>query len=481
MKFAFQSVVFFASTALLLVSQTVDPYGDWKDWYQVTSDIEDKDADSIPALMEYYAGTSPNQPYGKGIYITVSGTKDGIQFGIKQDPVVCDVTAFLTGFSRDGGWERVATVYRYDGQAMIHRLLVDSQINSYDFFRFQFSKELSDHFLSGADVSALTKIEEQGGIFRESGAEGDAIQLLCDAGMNMFRLRIFVDPAGQNIVVNDLDYTLELARRIKNAGAGFMLNFHYSDTWADPGHQSKPAAWENLSFEELKETVETYTASVIKAFTDEGIIPDIVQVGNEITSGMLWPDGQLYIGNHTVQWFRFTDLLKAGIRGVRKATPDSMSVKIMIHIDRGGDWDGTKWFYDRMLQYGVEYDIIGLSYYPWWHGPLSQVEETFRLGSERYKKPMILVETAYPHLPSSYWAAQPDLDWEVSEDGQAAYLRDLSNTIRNSAGAYGLGVFYWYPEAIRVPGLSIWNGGSTALFGLDGEILEGASTMRPGN
>jgi len=196
---------------------------------------------------------------------------------------------------------------------------------------------------------------------------------------------------------------------------------------------------------------------------------------------MLWPDGQLYIGNHTVQWFRFTDLLKAGIRGVRKATPEGVVVKVMIHIDRGGDWSGTKWFFDRMLQYGVEYDIIGLSYYPWWHGPLSQVEETFRLGSERYKKPMILVETGYPHMSNAYWSAQSDMEWEISESGQAGFLRDLSNTIRNSAGGYGLGVFYWYPEAIRVPGLSIWNGGATALFGRDGEILEGASTMRPGN
>lgn len=481
MKFVFRAICITASSSLALFCQAGNPYEDWKAVHQVVSDTDDFDGDSIPALMEYYIGTSPNEPDAPDAHVGIGGRASGFEFRIKQDSVVCDVTAFLSGLSREGAWERLATAKRHEGQSMIHRLSADSQIDSYDLFRFQLSKGLGDHFLSGADISALAKIEEQTGVFRKSGVEGDAIELLREAGMNMFRLRIFVDPTGDNIVVNDLDYTLELARRIKNAGAGFLLNLHYSDTWADPGNQSKPAAWENLGFDELEETVESYTARVIKAFTDEGLIPDIVQVGNEVTAGMLWPDGQLYIGNQTVQWFRFTDLLKAGIRGVRKATPEGAVVKVMIHIDRGGDWSGTKWFFDRMLQYGIEYDIIGLSYYPWWHGPLSQVEETFRLGSERYKKPMILVETGYPHMSNAYWSAQSDMEWEISESGQAGFLRDLSNTIRDSAGAYGLGIFYWYPEAIRVPGLSIWNGGATALFGSDGEILEGASTMRPGN
>ncbi|HKJ89510.1 MAG TPA: glycosyl hydrolase 53 family protein, partial [Oceanipulchritudo sp.] len=452
MKFVIRAICLIVSSSFALFCQAGNPYEDWKAVHQVVSDTDDFDGDSIPALMEYYIGTSPNEPDAPDSYATIGGTASGFEFRIRQDSVVCDVTAFLSGLSREGVWERLATANRHEGQTMIHRLSAESQIDSYDLYRFQLTKGLGDHFLSGADISALSKIEEQTGTFRKSGVEGDAIELLRDAGMNMFRLRIFVDPTDRNIVVNDLEYTLELARRIRNAGAGFLLNFHYSDTWADPGKQNKPAAWENLSFAELEETVEIYTARVIKAFTDEGIIPDIVQVGNEVTAGMLWPDGQLYIGNHTVQWFRFTDLLKAGIRGVRKATPEGVVVKVMIHIDRGGDWSGTKWFFDRMLQYGVEYDIIGLSYYPWWHGPLSQVEETFRLGSERYKKPMILVETGYPHMSNAYWSAQSDMEWEISESGQAGFLRDLSNTIRNSAGGYGLGVFYWYPEAIRVPG-----------------------------
>lgn len=334
-------------------------------------------------------------------------------------------------------------------------------------------------FFAGADISALAKIESQGGVFKKNGVAGDAIKILRDEGVSLFRLRLFLSPDGSDVVVNDLAHTLALATRIKAARADLLLDFHYSDTWADPGHQTKPAAWNGLDFEALKAQVENYTASVIAAMAAQGTPPDIIQIGNEVTAGMLWGTGKLYVGDHAVQWRQFTDLLKAGIHGARTANPPGHPMKVMIHIDRGADWGATEWFYQQMEIHGVDYDIIGLSYYPWWHGTMADVATNFHNSSRRFGKPMLMVETAYPALHSSYWQSQPNMAWPISEAGQADFLRDLATTVRQNAGSLSLGVVYWYPEAIPVSGLSVWNNGATALFGSDGEVNAGAAAMTP--
>lgn len=339
--------------------------------------------------------------------------------------------------------------------------------------------EMSGHFLAGADISALAKIESQGGVFKKKGVAGDAIKILRDEGVNLFRLRLFLAPDGSDVVVNDLAYTLALAARIKAARAELLLDFHYSDTWADPGHQTKPAAWSGLDFEALRGRVEDYTASVIAALAAQGTPPDMVQIGNEVTAGMLWDTGKLYVGDRAVQWRQFTDLLKAGIHGARAANPPGHPMKVMIHIDRGADWGATEWFYHHMEIHGVDYDVIGLSYYPWWHGSMADVATNFQNSSRRFGKPMLMVETAYPQQHADYWQSQPNMAWPISEAGQAAFLRELATTVRQSAGPHGLGVVYWYPEAIVVPGLSVWNNGATALFGSDGEVSAGAAAMIP--
>ena len=153
-------------------------------------------------------------------------------------------------------------------------------------------------FLLGADISMLARLEQRGAIYREDGKPQDAIHVFTHHGWNCFRLRLFVDPNGQGGVVNSLDYTRVLARRIKDAGATFILDIHYSDTWADPQHQVKPAAWKDLPFEALEKKVHDYTESVIAQLKSDGCLPQIVQIGNEITPGMLWPDGQLLKSRH---------------------------------------------------------------------------------------------------------------------------------------------------------------------------------------
>ena len=237
-------------------------------------------------------------------------------------------------------------------------------------------------FLTGGDISMLTRIEKLGGVFRDNGKRRDFLEIFKASGGNCFRLRLFATPNGKNAVINDLPYTLALAKRIKAAGCKLLLNFHYSDTWADPGHQTKPAAWAKLPFDQLEKKVEEYTASVIAKFKLANALPDIVQIGNEITPGMLWPDGK---NNSKAQWDRLAQLLHAGIRGVQTSAGKARKVQIMIHIASGGNWPKTKWFFDNLIARKVQFDIIGLSYYPWWHGTLDDLKANLRQTAQTYR------------------------------------------------------------------------------------------------
>ncbi len=329
-------------------------------------------------------------------------------------------------------------------------------------------------FLVGADISMLRKIEALGGVFRKGDQPGDAIAIMRSYGCNCFRLRLFVDPNYQEGVVNDLPYTLTLAKRIKASGAQLLLDFHYSDTWADPAHQIIPAAWAGLSFEALEDRVTAYTAGVIMEFKAVGALPDIVQVGNEITPGMIWPPGKLqYHGDSaavSASWDHFARLVKAGIRGVKQPLDQNDHVRIMIHIDRGADWKATRFFFEHLRKQGVDFDIIGQSYYPWWHGTLEAVRDNLRQTAQEFGKDIIIVETAYPYRGAE-WAKDKNMDWPISPEGQKQFLQDLVAAVRETPGGHGLGVIYWYPEAIPVTGMGIWNGGSTALFDSNGSAL----------
>ena len=325
-------------------------------------------------------------------------------------------------------------------------------------------------FLVGGDISMLTKIEEHGGVFREDGKAGDFLEILRKNGCNCQRLRIFVHPTYKNAVVQDTAYTIALARRIKRHKMKLLLDFHYSDTWADPGHQKKPAEWSTLDFDALVATVREYTASVIDEFNRNNVLPDIVQIGNEITPGMLWPDGKLDgAGDTEARWQRFTNLLKAGVQGVRKPLKQGQDVRIMIHVDCGGDSKKTRWFFDNLNRNNVPYDIIGVSFYPWWHGTMDNLSRNLQATTTRYGKDIMVVETAYPYRGD--WSEKKNMAWPISPQGQNQFLTELIRTVRQVPEHRGLGVLYWYPESIPVKGLRIWNGGATALFDAQGNAL----------
>jgi arabinogalactan endo-1,4-beta-galactosidase len=250
-------------------------------------------------------------------------------------------------------------------------------------------------FYLGADISSLASGRGgRGGgrglvVYQENGQEGSEFAIMMKHGWNAFRLRVFVSPvrAAPN---NSLENTIPLARQIKDAGATFLLDIHYSDTWADPQHQETPVAWRDLDVAGLEKRVEEYSKDVITQLKNAGAMPDMVQVGNEITGGMLWPLGYVKVPPSTVkqdagqirgpfpdpyveakQWDNLIRFLKAGIRGVRSGAAGS-PVKIVMHIDCGGDWPVTQWWFDHLKAAKVDYDIIGQSFYPRWHGNPTQ-------------------------------------------------------------------------------------------------------------
>lgn len=318
----------------------------------------------------------------------------------------------------------------------------------------------------GGDISMLPRFEELGAVYRNGEEPADAIGIMMRKGCNCFRLRLFVNPSMKNAVIQDLGYTVRLAQRIKKAGAFLLLDIHYSDTWADPGHQSKPAAWQDLSFEELEAKVESYTADVIATMKKAGCLPDIVQVGNEITPGFLWPEGRLQDAKGG--WENFTKLLKAGIRGVRKPLGEEDNVGIMIHIDKGGNASQTGWFFGNLEKHKVEYDMIGLSYYPWWHGGIDDLRSNLKATAERFGKEIVVVETAYPWRQGEQ---TENMDWPQTPLGQRQFLDDVIGAVQSTPGGLGKGVLWWYPESIPTKSLKVWMGGRMALFDQEGRAL----------
>ncbi|HNR16590.1 MAG TPA: beta-galactosidase GalA [Chitinophagaceae bacterium] len=243
----------------------------------------------------------------------------------------------------------------------------------------------------GADISFLPELEARGMKFSDNGIEKDAIQILKDHGFNYVRLRIFNDPArdsgyspGKGFC--DLSNTLKMAKRVKAAGMKLLLDFHYSDYWADPGKQYKPAAWRKYSFEELKKAVYDYTKDVMQQLKDQGTTPDMVQVGNEINHGIVWPEGNVSNFDGLAQ------LINAGTTAVKSVDP---AIVMMLHVALGGQNDESVFFIDNMVARGVHFDVIGESYYPKWHGTLEDLETNLDDLARRYNRDVIVVE--YSH------------------------------------------------------------------------------------
>ncbi len=336
-----------------------------------------------------------------------------------------------------------------------------------------------DGRLVGGDISMLTKYEahqlkalQQYGIktahyySRDGQVIPDVITWVKQQGWNAARVRLFVDPSrasstdvGQGVIQN-LDTVKVLGRRIKQAGLRFMLDFHYSDSWADPVKQYTPAEWAGLDDAALTQRIYEYTRDCLRALKAAGATPDYIQTGNEISYGMCWgpvgtPSGELkkcYSGDET-NWERFTNLLKAAGRACREECPRA---KIILHTERVAKSSIMLNFYNQMHDKGVDYDIIGLSYYPYFHGNLSVLTNALGNLTNNYQdKDIMIVETGYSY---HYKVGDQDFSatWPLTYEGQRQFTADLIARINPYSKVKGL--FWWFPEANEYGlGGSLWN------------------------
>jgi arabinogalactan endo-1,4-beta-galactosidase len=238
---------------------------------------------------------------------------------------------------------------------------------------------------------------------------------------------------------NDLAYTLASAKEAKKLGYKFLLDFHYATSWADPAKQPTPPQWKELSHPDRAQAVFAYTRDTIAAFGKEDALPDMVQIGNEISHGMLWPDGML-----PAHWDNFADYLRAGVKGVEAGRGAGKRPEILLQLAEDGKPASTRYFFDKIENYKIPYDVIGFSYYPWWHGTLEDLRTNLAFAANRYGKEIMVVETAY------YWktnretqrAAHP---FPETPQGQRDFLDAVTRIVMETPQRLGSGVFWWEP------------------------------------
>ena len=316
--------------------------------------------------------------------------------------------------------------------------------------------EAGRYFKKGVDISSLPEREERGCRFYDSeGNPVDPIDMLAENGVNSIRLRIWNEPSNQPESGGycDLEHTLDMARRIKARGMHFVLDFHYSDYWADPGQQRKPEAWKDLSFKELVRAVYDYTTHVLIELSKADALPDMVQIGNEIRSGMLFPDGAV------PDYHALAKLVNAGIRAVRDLSGD---IGVMIHLDQGGRFYYLREWFDAMFSAGMDrIDAIGISYYSFWHGTYADLKDSMTQLIDRYDLPVYIVETAHPWRHCEGEHVSEDMmhsaGLPAGVDEQKKALELVMQIAAEVSDGRDTGVYYWEPLCITDQNFGSWD------------------------
>ena len=302
----------------------------------------------------------------------------------------------------------------------------------------------------GGDISMMSANARNGVIYKDScGMTVDPYDLFRQQGWNMMRVRLFVDPRNapgahhDQGVCQDLDYVADLCKTIRARGFEVMLDFHYSDTWADPAKQFTPKRWEGLDARALADSIYRYTRHSLLVLKEAGVVPAMIQVGNEITFGMDWPVGRVDPMEDT-NWDVFTALLKAGCKACREICPGA---GIIIHTEKAGQWEMTRNYYDRLAAAGLDYDIIGLSYYPMWHGTIPNLGATLDALAVRFPgRPVMIVEAAYYYQHDGVNRGEEDFSQCLpgTIEGQHEFTIQLVSELNRHDNVTGL--FWWYPE-----------------------------------
>lgn len=327
----------------------------------------------------------------------------------------------------------------------------------------------------GMDFSSLEETEGLGGAFYQNGIPGDLVDILAQNGTNAARLRLWANPFSENSESYgagncDLACLMRLARRAKARGMRLLLDLHYSDFWCDPGRQLLPKAWAKLDLSALCEKVYAYTRAVLLLLEEAGLEPCMVQVGNEITNGMLWPFGRLSDPEpmrKRTGYENLSRLVNAGCKAVR----DQSNARVMLHLERSGDNAVWREWFDELLARGADFDAIGASYYPYWHGSFEKLKFNLNDMIARYGKDVYVVETAYAFTSLHFDASRQntnlvindslkcfdgsDAPYPLSPEGQLSFVRELLKLVRGLDKGRGKGVYYWEPAWLPRQG-STW-------------------------
>ena len=315
-------------------------------------------------------------------------------------------------------------------------------------------------FVKGADIGWLPQMEATGyKFYNDSGVQEDCFKILKEHGINTIRLRTWVNPSGDPQSGHcSKEETVAMAKRAQQWNMRVMIDFHYSDSWADPGKQKKPAAWEGHPFPQLLTDVYNYTLGVMQALKTAGITPEWVQVGNETASGMIYPEGS------TQHWDSLAQLINQGYAAIKKVSPAS---KVILHVDRGNDNQRFRAWFDSAAAHQANYDVIGMSYYPYWlDGNPDYTLSINDLGNNlndmaaRYGKEVMVVEVG-------------------GEDNKVQNTYDMLIAVMQKVKAVpngkGLGVIYWEPEGARSwshYGLSAWSDNGRPTKALNAFLVE---------
>ncbi|MCC8106546.1 MAG: glycosyl hydrolase 53 family protein [Clostridiales bacterium] len=388
-----------------------------------------------------------------------------------------------------------------------------------------------NNWITGMDLSTLQAVEENGGKFFDNGQQADAMEILQGYGMNLVRLRLWNDPFDENgnpygAGGGDIETVLALAKRAKKLGVGWLLDFHYSDFWADPGKQRVPKAWRGMNEKELEQAVYEYTLQILNRCREEDIVPQMVAVGNELSNGLLWPLGQLPSGRKQEEllyaYKNVAAFVSAGIRAVRDFEDNQRigsnldntneavagmtgekevqsivqdaenraecaieaiaanKIPVMIHLDNGGNNALYRsWFDHYFANGGEDFEYIGLSYYPFWHGTLDMLQNNMNDIAKRYGKKLVVAEVSMGFTMEDYaayekltpgerkgMATKPEIaakiPYPVTPQGQADFMRDCIRVIRQVPDNLGCGFIYWEPAWLPVPNVGWANAASCA-------------------